>query len=728
MALRDSVALPPQFRGAEPYQSGGGTEGWNSLTSGQSRLVFALVVCLAAIPFAGPGLSLAWLLLTLGLIAGEQTWFLPPARRAQAGNRMSALFSWLLSAVYAAAGLYFLYFHAGAGQSFGVTLFGVMMFKILVADLANPRRLLLNLIPPAISLAIIQVAAAVSRVQLGKPLEIITILASPIVVFLVFRSVKDDLTRSRQSLTESEARFRMLADHSKDLVVWMGLDGTVFYVSPSARSVGYSPDEVIGRRITDLVHPDDRDHAILVITTLFTGETLDPAIRPEIRFQTGFGTHVWIEGSPTLIRGEDGRASSIISSFRDVSVRRQLEDELLEAKVRAEAASEAKAAFLANMSHEIRTPLTGLIGFSSLLTAVDGLPERAATFARRISTSAQTLLSVVNDILDFSKLDANQVELDPKPFDVHQILGDTIELVSGQAAAKGLALDLEVCADMPKRLLADSSRLGQVILNLVNNAIKFTDAGSVRVIAGYDPGAEQLLVAVSDTGPGIPEDRLNRLFQRFSQVDGSVSRRHGGTGLGLSISKNLVELMGGEIDVSSTERVGSTFRFHIAATRVEDLDVEAVPGPDCDDAALRPAHVLIVDDLDVNRELIRIILESVGHVVAEAASGQEAIQAAGQTRFDLILMDLQMPGMDGIAATRAIRSLDSPNRDAPILALSANVLAEHRLASASAGMNDHFGKPIIPAELLAAVAFWSRPGSNDNADVTATREAEHRNG
>ena len=223
----------------------------------------------------------------------------------------------------------------------------------------------------------------------------------------------------------------------------------------------------------------------------------------------------------------------------------------------------------------------------------------------------------------------------------------------------------------------------------------------------HDAETDQLRVTVADTGSGIPENRLDRLFQRFSQVDGSVSRRHGGTGLGLSICKNMVELMGGEISVLSVERAGSTFSFWISAPSGEDGWGEREAASVDDVSRGRPSRILVVDDLDVNRELIRTVLEAAGHSIAEAAGGAEAVQAVRDGDFDLVFMDLQMPGMDGFAATRAIRDLDSPSRLTPIVALSANVLPEHSLASAAAGMVDHIGKPIIPAELLGAVERWA---------------------
>ena len=374
----------------------------------------------------------------------------------------------------------------------------------------------------------------------------------------------------------------------------------------------------------------------------------------------------------------------------------------------AQAANEAKSEFLANMSHEIRTPLTAILGFTGLLRQTQGLPREAERHIQRIATAGDALLTLVNDVLDFSKLEAGQLELDPHPFDLAEFLRETIELVAAQIAMKRLTIDLDLAEELPETIVADSARLRQILLNLLGNAIKFTPRGGVRLEARYDLGEGldgRLRVAVIDTGDGIPAERLDRLFLRFSQVDGSVSREHGGSGLGLAICKRLAELMGGEIGVESLEGAGSIFWFTIAAKpgpegampRTEELlAIDMVP-----------SRLLVVDDVAANRELLRTVLSPFGHEITEASSGREAVELAHRRPFDLILMDVQMPGMDGLAATRTIRSSAELNHATPILAFSADVLAGQLATCMAAGMNDHIAKPIDLHSLISKIARWS---------------------
>jgi PAS domain S-box-containing protein len=517
--------------------------------------------------------------------------------------------------------------------------------------------------------------------------------------------------RDKASLAASEARYRLLADNTTDLITLANPDGTITYVSPSIARLGYEPGDVVGRKALDFVHPADTARA----AELMNGRVVSGGgdqVRRDYRLRVKGGDYVWMEGAWTVVRNASDAPTQVVTHYRDVTQRRRLEDELIDARSRAEAAAEAKSEFLANMSHEIRTPLTGVVGFAELLSETPDLTAEASGYVRRISNAGHSLLAVVNDILDFSKLEAGQLALDPQPFDPTAFADEAAEMMSGQAREKNLMFDLTVDPGLPRFVLADSSRLRQVLLNLIGNAVKFTSTGGVSVRASYMPApTSRLRFEVKDTGPGIAPDQIDRLFKRFSQVDGSISRRYGGTGLGLAICRRLAELMGGRIGVESREGVGSTFWFEIAAPACSPPLPVIAEAPMLTEG--RPAKILIVDDLAVNRELVRAMLSPLGHDCAEASSGAEAIELTERAAFDLVLMDLQMPAMDGMTATRAIRASRGPCARVPILALSANVLPQHVAAGAEAGMDDHIAKPIRAAELVTKVHQWLAQESDE---------------
>jgi PAS domain S-box-containing protein len=516
-----------------------------------------------------------------------------------------------------------------------------------------------------------------------------------------------DLQLADDALRSSEARYRLLADHASDVILRVDMNDVIQYASPACRRLGYEPEELIGVSRTDLTHPDDMPRLVQVRADLMKGAAAIPTADREYRMRAKDGRWIWVEGNPSVVFDARGAPIEVVSQLRDITERKAIEAELRAARDAAESAATAKSEFLANMSHEIRTPLTSILGFSSLLEETDKLTDTARLYVQRIITAGRSLLSVVNDILDFSKLEAGQVELDPHPFDPAGFIEDTVELLAGQAANKSLTLATVIGEGVPALVEADSSRLRQVLLNIVGNAVKFTSQGGVTVRVEHGEGADGLLrVEVADTGPGVPPELRDRLFRRFSQVDGSISRSHGGTGLGLAICKSLVELMGGQIGVDSEEAKGSTFWFTLAAPVVGDAAEPAAPAAAF--AEIGPSHILLVDDVAVNRELVRAMLSPFGHTFEETDNGLDAVKAALHAPFDLILMDLQMPGMDGVSAARAIRATAEINRATPIVALSANVLPEHLAACLAAGMNDHLGKPIQPAQLLLKVAQWAQ--------------------
>lgn len=384
--------------------------------------------------------------------------------------------------------------------------------------------------------------------------------------------------------------------------------------------------------------------------------------------------------------------------------------EAQDAQAQAERASAAKSEFLAMMSHEIRTPLSSVIGYTELLAELTPARTSQATYVERIASSGAALLTLVDDILNFSRIEAGQVDLRPEPFALAALLDNAVSIVRPTACAKALELGVETDVAADAFVNGDQHRLRQVLLNLLNNAIKFTASGhvmlSLRQLEGAD-GEPRLRFAVSDTGIGIAAEQQDRLFERFFQVASGGGREHGGSGLGLAICKRLIELMGGEIGVTSRLGVGSTFWFEIVlapASPVRDADVA------CTVVVATPRSVLLVDDMAINQGLARLVLEGKGHLVDVASSGAEAIEAVQRGRYDVVLMDVQMPGMDGLTAARRIRSLEHACAGVPIIALTANVLADQVAATRLAGMDGHLGKPFKAVDLLAAVQQAGRTG------------------
>jgi CheY-like chemotaxis protein len=365
----------------------------------------------------------------------------------------------------------------------------------------------------------------------------------------------------------------------------------------------------------------------------------------------------------------------------------------------------AKSEFLATMSHEIRTPMNSILGFTQLLLGDPGVSEAARDRVKVIAEAGASLMTVLNDILDFSKVEAGQIELLLEPVALDELLPATMEIMREPARARGLALRLEAEA-LEGAFSLDGQRLRQVLLNLLNNAVKFTKEGHVRLAAALSPDGKTLRFEVHDTGIGIDEAVIGRLFTRFSQADSSTTRDYGGSGLGLAICKGLVERMGGRIGVDSRVGSGSCFWFEVPAVRVAARD--AGRAPETPAGALR-GRVLLVDDHPMNLRLGETLLNMLGCEVDLAASGEEAVQAASAQLYDAILMDLHMPKMDGLAATRAIRALSGPAGKTPIIAMSADVMPHSVDRCHAAGMVDHLAKPVQLRALHDTLARWMAP-------------------
>jgi two-component system sensor histidine kinase/response regulator len=416
----------------------------------------------------------------------------------------------------------------------------------------------------------------------------------------------------------------------------------------------------------------------------------------------------WIHIEAVPRRSSDPGVAGIWNGYAmDITERKRLEADLAASQDAANAANRAKSEFLANMSHEIRTPMNAIIGLAHLALKTD-LNHRQRDYLTKVSGAAQSLLRIVNDVLDVSKIEAGQLQLEHIRFNVHTIFDDLISIVGHRIAEKGLELRMDVGSELPEQLLGDPLRLSQVLLNLANNAVKFTPRGFVAVHASVIEHADddvRVRFAIEDSGIGLTGEQAARLFRPFVQADSSTTRQFGGTGLGLSISKRLVDLMGGEIGVTSEPGRGSIFWFTVRLKRAPAPEqaplTTGAPVP----PNLRGARILLAEDNPINQQVALELLQGAGAQVDLASSGREAVEAVQARDYDAVLMDLQMPLMDGLQATRAIRA-QARLRDLPIVAMTASVMAGDRDRCLEAGMTDHISKPVSVDQLLGTLARW----------------------
>ncbi len=517
-----------------------------------------------------------------------------------------------------------------------------------------------------------------------------------------------DVTERRtaeRALASTSRRFEALASEVPVGVFETDMNGRCTYTNRRWQTIaGLGPEEASGEGWVRGIHPEDRA-AVFAEWAAAVKENRE--FRHEFRFQAPDGTVTWVE-SRAVVSLSDGHPAGYLGTVLDITERRSQRDALIKALAAAEAAAATKSEFLATMSHEIRTPMNGIVGMAQLLQHTDLTPSQAEDVAT-LSQSAEALLAILNDVLDFSKIEAGRLEVEAIPFDLAATGRDVIKLLAIKAAEQRIGLDFTYPAGAPTRFLGDPSRMRQILLNLVGNALKFTSRGGVKVdvsVSGTAGGGFLVRTAIQDSGIGIPVSAQANLFAKFSQADRSTTRRFGGTGLGLAICRQLVELMGGTIGYESTEGVGTTFWFELVlqAAPTETPGREENRLGSSNQSNTRVLQVLLVDDNAVNRKVASRMLEKLGCRVAMAENGVEAVAAVAAGRFDLVFMDCQMPEMDGYEATQRIRGT---GHTVPIIAMTANALAGDRERCLQAGMNDYLTKPVKLDTLQTFLSNWA---------------------
>ncbi|MFN3512056.1 MAG: PAS domain S-box protein [Phenylobacterium sp.] len=518
------------------------------------------------------------------------------------------------------------------------------------------------------------------------------------------------LAKARKEAQQNARRLKLALEAAQAGVYEIDHQSKTFWVSPEYKrlfggaAAGY---EEAQRLQFPRFHPADVQHVRESFLKI-RDDRENPGDTFEARVITGNGAVRWMRVFHRLKRDRNGRPLKGVGMVQDFDERKRQELALIEAQRAAQAASEAKAAFLANMSHEIRTPMNGVMGVLHLLKD-EPLSEEGRRMLDEALSCGRMLAELLDDVIDFSKIEAGRLELNAEPVDLDALVEGVARLLRPQAAAKGLNLVVETYGELGWAM-TDPVRLRQGLFNLVGNAVKFTLKGQVaiRAMIKASPEGPRLRLEVADTGVGIPEAVQPRIFQRFDQGDASTTRRFGGSGLGLAITRRLAEMLGGEVGFASTEGVGSVFWLEIAAPPAQAVAAEAEVGEAC----LEGLRVLVVEDNPTNRLIATKLLEKLGAAVETAEDGAAGVAAAARGQVDLILMDVQMPGMDGLEATRRIRTLESPAAATPIIALTANVLAHQHAAYLQAGMDGVVGKPIAPAALIAEIARLSQVESD----------------
>lgn len=548
--------------------------------------------------------------------------------------------------------------------------------------------------------------------------ELFLILIGFFLVIYAFTAVFCRLNR----VSADAVRYREILDEVEDGYYEVDLKGVVtFATKPVEKLFGYSLEEIVGSDFRVTMNPEEIEKLSDKFNEVFvTGQPLK-GVSYEAFHKSG--NRIYLETSVTPLKGKKGQIKGFRGITRDISARKKAEKALEYAKEQAEAANEAKSRFLANMSHEIRTPMSGVIGMAKLLrqTQLDSDQKKQVEV---IIKSSNTLLGIINDILDFSKIESGQLILRTEPVEIRGLIENIKEILMPSIKGKNLFFETDVDITVPEIIISDETRLHQILLNIIGNAVKFTSEGgvSVSVRLSGKGNTRNVFFVVRDTGIGISENSIEKIFENFTQADDSISRNFGGTGLGLSITKELISLMGGVLKVKSDEGLGSEFSFNIPflefnknySRQMNSRISTKVLKKDSFDYiknwqkknGSKKIRILIAEDNEVNVELAIRYLKNIDTEIIVARNGMEALDMSKKDRFDIILMDVQMPVMNGVETSRSIRRFEAENglRRVPIIALTAHAMAGDKKRCLEAGMTDYISKPFDADILFNAIA------------------------
>jgi PAS domain S-box-containing protein len=521
----------------------------------------------------------------------------------------------------------------------------------------------------------------------------------------------NDITKRKEieiALKQSEEKYRSLVENITEVIFSVDLKGKFTYISPLIEQfAGYKVEEIIGNPFTDYIHPDDLEGLVESFQKSLSG-VIEPY---EFRVFDNNGKIKHLR-STSKLQYENSDPIGLHGILIDITHRKIFEEELTKAKEEAESAVKAKSQFLATISHEIRTPMNGVIGMTDLLLHTN-LDNEQNDYVETIKSSGEILLSLINDILDFSKIESGKLKLENQPCNIKKCFNELVNAFSIYANEKKIKITTSIDEKVPNTFITDPGRIKQVLTNLISNAVKYTDSGEINISVQYISTTSDNIIlqfSVKDTGIGISKESISQLFQPFTQLDASSTRKYGGTGLGLIISKHLVEMMKGKIKVESEQSKGSVFTFTITVkrdTENQKLNFEKKP-LNFNLAQEIPLKILLVEDNLINQKVTVKLLKRFGYIIDLTANGVEAIEAVKKKYYDIIFMDIQMPVLDGFEATKHILKMFPKEKCPTIIAMTAAVMKGDKERCLNSGMKDYIPKPVLPEAVQAAIEKWGK--------------------